>query len=155
MGRERSADVSSEARSLQRPSPIDLAVDTSALVSVLLGEPARAQIVDALTTHRGLVVSAASLLEASMVMLNRKGAVGESQVDELCADSGIITMPVDNYHLAAARDAFARFGKGRHPAALNFGDCFSYALAAHFDVPLLCTGDNFARTGLRVLPTAR
>lgn len=146
---------SREARAVQRPSSVDLAVDASALVSVLLGERQRAQIVDVLSTHRGLVVSAASLLEASMVMLSRKGAAGQSLVDELCVDSGIITMPVDSHQLAGARDAFARFGKGHHRAGLNLGDCFSYALATHFDVPLLCTGDDFARTGLRVVPTAQ
>ncbi len=147
------SSTSSEA--VRRVSPIDLSVDTSALVSVLLGEPARAQIIDALSTHRGLVVSAASLLEASMVMSGRKGADGQAQLDDLCRDAGIITMPVDNLQLALAREAFAAFGKGRHPAALNFGDCFSHALATHFDVPLLCTGNDFVRTGLRVVPAAK
>ena len=147
------SSTSSEA--VRRVSPIDLSVDTSALVSVLLGEPARAQIIDALSTHRGLVVSAASLLEASMVMSGRKGADGQAQLDDLCRDAGIITMPVDNLQLARAREAFAAFGKGRHPAALNFGDCFSHALATHFDVPLLCTGNDFVRTGLRVVPAAK
>ena len=145
--------ASSEA--LRRVAPVDLCVDTSALVSVLLGEPARAQIIDALSSNRGLVVSAASLLEASMVMMGRKGADGQAQLNGLCRDAGVITMPVDDRQLALASDAFAAFGKGRHPAALNFGDCFSYALATHFDVPLLCTGNDFVRTGLRVLPAAK
>lgn len=145
--------ASSEA--VRRVAPVDLSVDTSALVSVLLGEPARAQIIDVLSSNRGLVVSAASLLEASMVMMGRKGADGQAQLNDLCRDAGIITMPVDDLQLALARDAFAAFGKGRHPAALNFGDCFSHALATHFDVPLLCTGNDFVRTGIRVLPAAQ
>ena len=142
----------SSSDAVRRVAPVDLSVDTSALVSVLLGEPARAQIVDVLSSNRGLVVSAASLLEASMVMMGRKGTEGQDQLNELCRDAGIITMPVDNLQLALAREAFAAFGKGRHPAALNFGDCFSYALATHFDVPLLCTGNDFAQTDLRVVP---
>ena len=90
-----------------------------------------------------------------MVMMGRKGVDGQSQLNDLCRDSGIITMPVDDLQLALAREAFAAFGKGRHPAALNFGDCFSHALATHFDVPLLCTGNDFVQTGLRVLPVAK
>lgn len=140
---------------LPRVAAVDLAVDTSALVSVLLGEPTRPQIVEALSTYRGLVMSVASLLEASMVVSSRKGAHGQAQLDELCRDAGIVAMPVDNLQLTGARAAFESFGKGRHPAGLNFGDCFSYALATHFDVPLLCTGNDFVRTGIRTLPTAR
>ncbi len=138
-----------------RVAPVDLAVDTSALVSVLLGEPQRADIIDALSMNRGLVVSTASLLEASMVMISRKGTAGQAQLDALCRDTGIISMPVDALQLDGARDAFARFGKGRHPAALNFGDCFSHALATHFDVPLLCVGNDFVQTGIRVVPGAK
>jgi len=140
---------------LARVAPVDLAVDTSALIGVLLGEPSRPHIVHELSLNRGLVVSAASLLEASMVILNRKGEAGQQELDGLCAEVGLVTMPVDGYQLGLARDAFVKFGKGRHRAGLNFGDCFSYALATHFEVPLLCTGDDFARTGLRTVPTAR
>jgi len=90
-----------------------------------------------------------------MVMISRKGTAGQGQLDDLCRDAGIISMPVDALQLAVAREAFGMFGKGRHPAALNFGDCFSYALATHFDVPLLCVGNDFVRTGIRVLPAAK
>jgi ribonuclease VapC len=135
-----------------RPLPIDLAVDTSALISILNEEPTSAAMEAALAASGGSVISTASLLEAAMVASNRLGADGPAALDRVCASAGIITMPVDNLQLALAREAFAAFGKGRHPAALNFGDCFSYALATHFDVPLLCTGSDFSQTDLRVVP---
>ncbi len=138
-----------------RPLPIDLAVDTSALISILRNEATGPAIEATLAVSAGAVISAASMMEASMVAFGRLGDDGVAALDRICASSGLVTMPVDSHQLVGAREAFARFGKGRHPAALNFGDCFSYALAAHFDVPLLCTGDDFARTGLRVVPTAQ
>lgn len=138
-----------------RPLPIDLAIDTSALISILNEEPTCAAIQAALAISTGAVISTASLLEAAMVASNRLGDDGPAALDRVCASAGIISMPVDDLQLALARDAFAAFGKGRHPAALNFGDCFSHALATHFDVPLLCVGNDFVRTGLRLLPAAQ
>lgn len=138
-----------------RPLPIDLAIDTSALISILNEEPTSAAMEAALSSSTGAVISTASLLEAAMVASVRLGFDGPDALDRVCASAGIIAMPVDDLQLALARDAFIMFGKGRHPAALNFGDCFSYALATHFDVPLLCTGNDFVRTGIRVLPAAK
>lgn len=138
-----------------RPLPIDLAIDTSALISILNEEPTSAAIEAALVASTGAVISTASLLEAAMVASNRLGDDGPDALDKVCVSAGIIAMPVDDLQLALAREAFAAFGKGRHPAALNFGDCFSYALATHFDVPLLCVGNDFMQTGLRVLPAAQ
>ncbi len=138
-----------------RPLAVDLAVDTSALISIVNNESTSLSIQAALAASTGAVISAASLVEASMVAYERFGPDGPAALDRLCAVSGTITMPVDDVQLVGAREAFAAFGKGRHPAALNFGDCFSYALAAHFDVPLLCTGNDFGRAGLRVVPAAQ
>ena len=138
-----------------RPLGVDLAVDTSALISILNNESTSLSIEAALAASTGAVISAASLVEASMVAYGRLGPDGPAALDRLCAMAGAITMPVDDLQLVGAREAFAAFGKGRHPAALNFGDCFSYALATHFDVPLLCTGNDFARAGLRVVPAAQ
>ena len=138
-----------------RPLAVDLAVDTSALISIVNNESTSLSIQAALAASTGAVISAASLVEASMVAYGRLGPDGPAALDRLCAMAGAITMPVDDLQLVGAREAFAAFGKGRHPAALNFGDCFSYALATHFDVPLLCTGKDFARAGLRVVPAAQ
>lgn len=138
-----------------RPLPIDLAVDTSALISIINDEPTSADMQAALAASRGAVITTASLVEAAMVAYGRLGAPGQGALDRVCATAGILSMPVDDHLMHGAREAFERFGKGRHRAGLNFGDCFSYALATHFEVPLLCTGDDFARTGLRTVPTAR
>jgi len=138
-----------------RPSPVDLAVDTSALISILQDEHSSRAIEAALAASESAVISAASLMEASVVACGRHGKEGLVALDRICDAAGLVVMPVDSHQLAGARAAFTSFGKGRHRAGLNFGDCFSYSLAAHFDVPLLCTGDDFAHTGLRVLPTAR
>ncbi len=138
--------------SLARPAPVDLAVDSSALLAILLDEPGRSAIEGALASAGGAVMTASNLLEASMVALGRVGTDAIDALDDVVIASGIVCMPVDQPLIRLARTAFERFGKGRHPAALNFGDCFSYALARHFDVPLLCTGDDFARTDLVVLP---
>lgn len=135
--------------------PVDLAVDTSALISILNAEPTSAVIEAALAVSNTAVISTASLLEAAMVASSRLGSDGPDALDRVCASAGIIAMPVDDLQLALARDAFAAFGKGRHRAALNFGDCFSYALAQHFEVPLLCVGNDFVQTGIRVLPAAK
>ena len=135
-----------------RSAPIDLAVDTSALISILKDEPTCRAVKAALAASAGGVVSTATMLEATMVAFGKVGDAGTEVVDDICRTAGLVTMPIDDLQLAEARAAFAQFGKGRHPAGLNFGDCFSYALAAHFDVPLLCTGDDFARTGLWTVP---
>jgi ribonuclease VapC len=135
-----------------RPLPVDLAVDSSALISLLLNEPTSGSVEAALSASSGAVITTATLVEASMVAYGRFGAVGHAALDDVCAAAGLVSMPIDDLIMAGARDAFVRFGRGRHPAGLNFGDCFSYALARHFEVPLLCTGDDFVRTGLQVLP---
>lgn len=137
---------------LSRPTSVDLVVDSSALLSIFLGEDTAAEMADLLLGSSGAVVCAPILLESSMVALGRGGHEGLAALDEIVASGGIVTIPADQHLVGLARMAFERFGTGRHPAGLNFGDCFSYALARHFDVPLLCTGDDFARTDLVVVP---
>ena len=132
-----------------RPLAVDLAVDTSALISIVNNESTSLSIQAALAASTGAVISAASLVEASMVAYERFGPDGPAALDRLCAVSGTITMPVDDVQLVGAREAFAAFGKGRHPAALNFGDCFSYALARDSGAPLLFKGDDFTHTDVR------
>lgn len=129
-----------------------MVLDTSALLAVLLDEPKRARFVDAILAADSRRVSVASFVETSLVLHARHGAEAVRRLDLFLARAGIEVEPVSVAQGRLARDAFARFGKGRHPAALNFGDCFAYALAVELDEALLFKGADFAKTD--VLPFA-
>jgi len=120
--------------------------DTSALVAILLDEPERDSFIALLADAEDPLISAATLVEASIVMQAKTGADGVADLDELLAAAAVRCVAVDTTQARAARAAFARFGKGRAPAGLNFGDCFSYALAQVTDRPLLFRGDDFTKT---------
>ena len=123
-----------------------MVVDTSAIVAVLLGETERRAFLKAISTADWRSMSAVSLVEASLVMMTRHGPTGVADLDDLIAVLGIAVEPVTLEHARAAREAHQRFGRGRHPAKLNLGDCFAYALAVTSGEPLLYKGDDFART---------
>jgi ribonuclease VapC len=125
-------------------------VDTSALLAILFGEPERDRCIALLAGAEDPLISAGTLVEASIVMQARHGDDGVRDLDELLATAGIRPVAVDADQARLARDAFARFGKGRAPAGLNFGDCFAYALAQATGRPLLFKGADFAQTD--VLP---
>jgi ribonuclease VapC len=125
-------------------------LDTSALVAILLGEPERDQLIAALADAADPLISAGTLLEASIVVQSKLGEDGLTDLDELLATAGVRCVAVDLAQVHAARDAFARYGKGRNAAGLNFGDCFAYALAKVAGVPLLFKGDDFAQTDVVV-----
>ena len=127
-----------------------MVIDTSAIMAILLGESAAGQLVEALEADRTRLVSAATVVETSLVVLGRFGEMGDPQVDRLLRGIGAKVVPVGLEQLAIARDAALRFGRGRHPAALNFGDCFSYALAMESGEPLLFVGEDFAKTDVNV-----
>ncbi len=129
-----------------------MVVDTSALLAVLLDEPERDRFIALLAEARDPLISAATLLEASIVMRTRKGHDGVTRLDALLARAGVRPVAFDADQASLAREAFVRFGKGQHPAGLNFGDCFAYALAKAHDRPLLFKGDDFVRTD--VVPAA-
>ncbi len=123
-------------------------VDTSAVVAILTSEPERERFLEAITTAPRCSVAAPTLLEAYIVL----GNFGP-QVTELLADfireAELSVLPFDEIHVAAAQDAYRRFGKGSgHAAGLNFGDCFSYAACAVSGEPLLYKGNDFARTDI-------
>ena len=122
-------------------------------MSILLGEASAGRVQDELALAQAPAISAASVMETSMVARSRAGDRGSDVVDRILQESGATVLPVDSHQLALARDVWGRFGKGRHRAALNFGDCFSYALASHLGVALLAVGDDFVHTDLRVVPT--
>ena len=127
-----------------------MVLDTSALVAIMTREPSADRLVTAVEADRTRLVSAATVVEASLVLLGRYGEAGDTQLDRLLRSMGAEVVPVGEEHVVLARDAALRFGRSRHPAALNFGDCFSYALAVARDEPLLFVGDDFSKTDVRV-----
>ncbi|MEO7158238.1 MAG: type II toxin-antitoxin system VapC family toxin [Vicinamibacterales bacterium] len=123
-----------------------MVVDSSAVLAILLDEPDATPLRTAFDHDETRLISAATLLEASLVIEARKGEIGGIQLDLLIGTARIEIVPVDAEQIAEARRAFRRFGKGRHAAALNYGDLFAYALARSTGQPLLFKGDDFART---------
>lgn len=123
-----------------------IVTDTSALIAILKREPGFERFEDALSNADTCYMSAVSLFEATLVTVGREAPNTLAILDEFIERSGIQIVPFDADLAAIARDAFIRFGKGRHPAGLNMGDCASYALAKSLDLPLLFKGDDFSRT---------
>ena len=121
-------------------------VDTSALVAILRSEPEALIFAATLNAARRKMIAAPTYLESAMVMVGRKSAGGKIALDELLAEAGIEIVPFDSDAARIAVESFIRFGKGRHPAGLNFGDCISYALAKTEIMPLLFKGDDFRLT---------
>ena len=127
-------------------------VDTSAVVAILGNESAADDLIEALDAAEVRLMSAATLVELGIVMEARLGAAGALAVERFLRDGEVDVVAVDRYQADRAWDGWRRFGKGRHEAALNLGDCFTYALAADRDVPVLCTGNDFDKTDLAVWP---
>lgn len=123
-----------------------MVVDTSALIAILLGEPERDEFIALIGDAPDALISAATLLEASIVMQTRGGDAGVGDLDDLLAVLSVRTVAVDAAQADLARGAFRRYGKGRSPAGLNYGDCFSYALSSATARPLLFKGADFSRT---------
>ena len=126
-----------------------IAVDTSALVAIVLNEPERGAFRARLRTATKALISSASIIEARMVIHSRLGAPGVALLEDLMRLSVFEVVPPGEPEIEAAFTAFLVYGKGSgHPAALNFGDLFSYAHAKVRNVPLLFKGDDFARTDI-------
>ena len=123
-------------------------VDTSALVAVLFGEADAERYEDAIARAETCRISVANLLEVFIVVESRGGTAAGQECDAFLEKAGIDTEPVLPEHAQEARRAWRRFGKGNHPAALNYGDCFAYALARTTGEPLLFKGEDFARTDI-------
>lgn len=123
-----------------------MVIDSSALVAILADEPERAAFVDAIEADEMRLISAATLVEVAIVIEARYGAAGSRYLDVFIDRAGIEIVPVDEEQAQDARRAFTTFGKGRHPAALNFGDGFSYGLAVALGEPLLFKGEDFSQT---------
>jgi ribonuclease VapC len=126
-----------------------MVIDSSVLVAILLGEDEAARFAEAIEAASPRLLSAASLLDASIVIETRKGVAAAQELDLLVYRAGLEIVPVDQEQAEIAREAWRRFGKGRHPAGLNYGDCFTYALAKAKGAPLLFKGEDFSRTDLQ------
>jgi ribonuclease VapC len=128
-------------------------VDSSALVTIIREEPGFSSYLDRLLTSPKNRMSAATFLEAAIVIDRQPDPRAAAKLDEIIEQLDITIEPVTAHQARIARDAYRRFGKGRgHPARLNFGDCFAYALAKVFDEPLLFIGQDFIHTDVgRVL----
>jgi ribonuclease VapC len=126
-----------------------IVVDTSALAAVVLGEPDAEVFAAVLLENAGAVyIGAPTLLEAEIVLQARQGEAAAADLRLLVSNAGAKVAPFDQEQGALALAAWRRFGKGRHPAALNYGDCMSYALAKRMGLPLLYKGEDFAQTDI-------
>jgi ribonuclease VapC len=123
-------------------------LDSSALVAVVLGEPAAPELLAVLAATDRIGVGAPTLVEAGVVVHARAGQTGTDGLARVVSRLGAEVIAFTEGHRRAAVDAFIRFGKGRHPAALNLGDCYAYATAGVAGRPLLCLGDDFPLTDL-------
>lgn len=129
---------------------IDLVVDTSALTTILLGEPEAEALLRTLIKASRVGLCAPNHTELLIVIQTRLGDPGVTRAQAFLRQTQIETIALDQALAVAAADGYRRFGKGRHPAGLNFGDCFSYALATREQAPLLFKGDDFCRTDVLV-----
>lgn len=127
-----------------------MVIDTSAILAILLQEPEAERFIRAITAAQTRLLSAASLLEAGMLAQYRSGDSGNRDLDQLLITLRIEIATVTEQQAAIAREAHRRFGKGLHPASLNYGDCFAYALARESGEPLLFKGDDFSRTDVAI-----
>lgn len=126
-----------------------MVVDTSALLAILLDEPEALFCSEAIEAAPSALISAATRVELDIVILNKLGEEALGDADDLLETAGIQIEPVTAAQTGLARQAYLRFGKGRgHPAQLNYGDCFSYALAKDMQEPLLFVGKDFAATDI-------
>src|SRR5271169_6269508 len=123
-----------------------MVVDTSALLAVLFAEPEADRIARSIAADPRRLASAFTVLEAAMVVEARKGEAGGRELDLLLHRIDLESVPLTASHVEVAMDAWRRFGRGKHPANLNIGDCCAYALARVSGEPMLFKGDDFART---------
>lgn len=129
-----------------------MVLDSSAIAAILFDEPEAARFEREIADDPVRLLSAATLVEATIILESRLGEAGGREFDLWLRRTGIEIVPVDEEQADMARRAWRRFGKGRHPAGLNHGDCFPYALAVTRDEPLLFKGQDFARTDVKAIP---
>jgi ribonuclease VapC len=123
-------------------------IDTSAIVAILFDEPERSRFIHQIKIAEKRLISASTLLECEIVVQARKGISGRNQLELFIHEAQIIVVPFDQAQVNLAIRAWQEYGKGQHPAGLNFGDCFSYALAKATGEPLLFKGVDFVQTDI-------
>jgi ribonuclease VapC len=127
-----------------------MVVDTSALIAIFLNEPERKHFLDLILKAEKRLISAANVLEAGIVLESKRGEAAGREFDLFAVRIGLEIVPVDADQIEIARSAWRSYGKGRHSAGLNFGDCFAYALAKSFGEKLLAKGEDFALTDIEL-----
>ncbi|HUK25094.1 MAG TPA: type II toxin-antitoxin system VapC family toxin [Terriglobales bacterium] len=127
-----------------------MVIDTSAIVAIFLAEPERKSFLEIILQSETRLISAANVVETGIVLEARRGEAAGPEFDLFLVRAGIEAVPVEIDQAELARSAWRKYGKGRHPAALNFGDCFAYALAKFADEPLLAKGREFGLTDVKV-----
>lgn len=127
-----------------------MVIDTSALMAILLGESEAESFSQSIAGDSKRLISALSLLEAAIVIHARKGPAGTRELDLLLHAAGVTVVSLDEDQALLARAAYEKYGKGHHPAALNLGDCCSYALSRSSGEPLLFKGNDFSQTDVAV-----
>jgi ribonuclease VapC len=127
-----------------------MVIDTSALVAIFLAEPERRRFLDLIVEAGTRLISAANALETGVVLEARRGEAAGREFDLFVFRANLQVVPVDGEQVEIARSAWRKYGKGRHPAALNIGDCFAYALAKSSGELLLAKGTDFGATDIEL-----
>jgi ribonuclease VapC len=130
-----------------------MVIDTSALLAIFLAEPERKPFLESILQAETRMISAANLLETGIVLEARRGEAAGREFDLFVVRANLQVASVDGEQAEIARSAWRKYGKGRHPAALNFGDCLAYALARALGEPLLAKGSDFALTDIEICPS--
>lgn len=129
-------------------------LDSSAVIAMLLREPGWEALTDRMSQSAQPAIGAATLAETGAVLTARMGIAGHTLLERFLVEADLSVIPFTEEHARVAVDAFSRFGRGRHPAALNFGDCLTYATAWVAAEPLLCVGNDFPQTDLEIASPA-
>ena len=127
-------------------------VDSSAIIAIALLEPEAKRLIEAISRAGAASMGAPNFLEAALVVDNRSQPFVRARFDEFLHEAGIDVVPFTAEIAVIARDAHRQYGRGRHPAQLNMGDCFAYALAKSRNEPLLFKGDDFPQTDIVAAP---
>jgi ribonuclease VapC len=131
-----------------------MVIDTSALLAIFLMEPERKAFLDIILDGETRLISASNVLETGIVLEAKRGEAAGREFDLFVVRANLEVVPVDSEQVEVARSAWRKYGKGRHPAALNFGDCFAYALAQSSGEALLAKGANFSQTDIEICSLA-
>ena len=123
-------------------------LDSSALVAIVCEEPGAEDLANRIARARTVAIGAPAVAETQLVLTNKLGPNGAAMVNQFMEEARVLVVPFGRDHISSFMDAFQRYGKGRHPAALNMGDCFSYSIARVAGQPLLFVGNDFPKTDI-------